>query len=154
MRHIEDRIHEVSESHGLTKKEHEFQSDVEKTNPCLKKIGESLYTVNKEAKKIRDAKKDLYDYQRGNIQYIPENLADFIGLKINESGQIVVYDKDGQEYTSLDKIRGDVRDYESDIYANENRLNEIDNDLDDSDNEEDFDDLKEEKGEIQEELDW
>ena len=33
MRHIEDRIHEVSESHGLTKKEHEFQSDVEKTNP-------------------------------------------------------------------------------------------------------------------------
>ena len=114
---------------------------------CIKKIGESLYTVNKEAKKIRDAKRDLFDYQRGNITYIPENLADLIGLKLNESGQIVVYDKYGQEYTSLDKIKDDVSDYESDIYELKNRLNEIDNDLDDSDNEEDFDDLKEE-------LDW
>ena len=113
----------------------------------MKKIGESLYTINKEAKRIRDAKKDLFDYQRGNITYIPENLADLIGLKINESWQIVVYDKEGQEYTSLDIIKDDVRDHESDLYELKNRLNEIDNVLDDSDNEE-------EKREIQEELDW
>jgi uncharacterized membrane protein len=130
------------------------EKQIENAIQCLKKIGESLYTINKEAKKIRDAKRDLFDYQRGNIKYIPENLADLIGLKINEFRQIVVYDKDGQEYTSLDKIKDDIRDYESDIDANENRLNEIDNDLDDSDNEEDFDDLKKEKREIQEELDW
>jgi hypothetical protein len=123
------------------------EKQIENAKQCIKQIGESLYTVNKEAKKIRDAKRDLFDYQRGNICYIPENLADLIELKINESGQIVVYDKEGQEYTSLDKIKDGVRDLESDIYANENRLNEIDNDLDDSDNEE-------EKREIQEELDW
>jgi GNAT superfamily N-acetyltransferase len=92
-------------------------------------IGKALYVINKEAKKYRDLKRELYDYYHGGE--ISEELASSLDVPTYniEDGYLFVESHVGEKFYSVEQIKEEIQDCEDEIESSERRIEEADEDI-------------------------
>ncbi|HNN82489.1 MAG TPA: hypothetical protein PKL30_26675, partial [Leptospiraceae bacterium] len=95
-------------------------------------IGEALYIINKNAKKLRDLKRDLYNFQKyGDVT---SGLAERAGVSefnfSEEKNSLVVYEENGKAYYDIKDIEDAIKNQEREVSFIENNDNYDEDELD------------------------
>lgn len=96
-------------------------------------IGKALYTINKEAKRMRDLKYAAAEFYEQNYTD-NEDLKIYLeqrGFEFDENGRKVVYDQYGCAFYDLDAISNAIKEASRDYYDEEWDNEEVSEDLDD-----------------------
>lgn len=96
-------------------------------------IGKALYTINKEAKRMRDLKYAAAEFYEQNYTD-NEDLKIYLeqrGFEFDENGRKVVYDQYGCAFYDLDAISNAIKEAYRDYYDEEWDNEEVSEDLDD-----------------------
>ena len=92
-----------------------------KTEQDKREFGIALYTLNKEAKRIRNIKNDLFDYNNGG--YGTKEIADLVGLDFDDEDGLYKYSSEDRKLT-----KDNIYEYYDDVkHSLTNAENERDN---------------------------